>query len=196
MGQAVPAPISPLKINWFTETDISIAEDEKLLDLLVDSGCRQVLIGLESPSGDDLAGMDPANWKQQQSDKYLGAIEAIQSRGVTVNGCFILGLDSHTPEVFTQLKDYIDRSGLLEVQITVLTPFPGTPLYERMRAEGRLLTDRYWDRCTLFDVNYRPRNMSVDELETGMRWLFKEVYNEREYVRRQRNYMELVKQRM
>jgi radical SAM superfamily enzyme YgiQ (UPF0313 family) len=141
-------------------------------------------------------GMDPTNWKQQQSDKYLDAIEEIQSRGVTVNGCFIVGLDNHTPEIFSQLKEYIDRSGLLEVQLTVLTPFPGTPLYERMKREGRLLKDRYWDRCTLFDVNYHPKKMSVDELESGMRELFQDVYNERQYVRRQRNYMEIVKSRM
>jgi len=77
-----------------------------------------------------------------------------------------------------------------------LTPFPGTPLYRRLESEGRLLSARYWDRCTLFDVNFRPRNMSVDELEGGMRWLFSEVYNESEYTRRQRHYMELVKARM
>jgi radical SAM superfamily enzyme YgiQ (UPF0313 family) len=195
-GKEFLRAIIPLKINWFTETDISIADDEELLDLLGDSGCRQVLIGLESPIGDDLAGMDPANWKQQQSDKYLEAIEQIQSRGVSVNGCFIVGLDNHTPEIFSQLKEYIDRSGLLEVQITVLTPFPGTPLYERMRSEGRLLKDRYWDRCTLFDVNYRPQKMSVEQLETGMCELFRDVYNQREYLQRQRNYMEIVKQKL
>jgi radical SAM superfamily enzyme YgiQ (UPF0313 family) len=115
---------------------------------------------------------------------------------VTVNGCFIVGLDNHTPEIFSQLKEYIDRSGLLEVQLTVLTPFPGTPLYERMKREGRLLKDRYWDRCTLFDVNYHPKKMSVEELESGMRELFQDVYNESQYVRRQRNYMEIVKSRM
>ena len=195
-GKEFLRAIIPLGINWFTETDVSIADDEELLDLLADSGCRQVLIGLESPSGDDLSGMDPSGWKQKRSDRYLEAIETIQSRGVTVNGCFILGLDSHTPETFGKLKEYIDASGLLEVQITVMTPFPGTPLHERMRREGVLLKDRYWDRCTLFDVNYRPKGMSTEQLEEGMRWLFREIYNEREYTRRQRQYMEIVKRRL
>ena len=75
------------------------------------------------------------------------------------------------------------------------TPFPGTPLYARLRREGRLLAERFWDRCTLFDVNYQPRHMSIDELEKGLRWLFGELYGEGPLNRRQRHYMEIVKQR-
>lgn len=195
-GKEFLRAIIPLNISWFTETDISIADDDELLELLAESGCRQVLIGLESPSGNDLQNIDPTGWKQKHSDHYLEAIDKIQSTGVTVNGCFILGLENQTAEIFPHLKEFIDRAGLLEVQVTVQTPFPGTPLYDRLRAEGALLRDRYWDRCTLFDVNYRPRGMSVEELEAGMRWLFREIYNEREYTRRQRQYMEIVKRRL
>jgi radical SAM superfamily enzyme YgiQ (UPF0313 family) len=195
-GKEFLRAIIPLGLSWFTETDISVADDDELLGLLAESGCRQILIGLESPGEEDLSGMDPAGFKQKRCDQYLSAIDRIQSRGVTVNGCFILGLDNHTPDIFPRLKEFIDRSGLLEVQLTVMTPFPGTPLYDRLRREGRLLTDRYWDRCTLFDVNYRPARMSVEELESGLRWLFSEVYNERELARRQRHYMEIVKQGM
>jgi radical SAM superfamily enzyme YgiQ (UPF0313 family) len=126
----------------------------------------------------------------------MSAIDRIQTCGITVNGCFILGLDNHTPEIFETVRDFVCRSGLLEVQITVQTPFPGTPLYARLRRDGRLLADRYWDRCTLFDVNFYPRRMSVDELESGLRWLFGEIYNEREFIRRKRRYMEIVKARM
>ncbi len=195
-GKEFLRAVAPLGLNWFTETDISVADDDELLDLLAESGCRQILIGLESPGGDDLAGVDPHNWKRKRSSHYLEAIERIQSRGVTVNGCFVLGLDNHTPEIFVRVKEFVERSRLLEVQLTVLTPFPGTPLYARLAREGRLLRPRYWDRCTLFDVNYRPRGMTVEQLEEGLRWLFREVYNEREYARRQRHYMEIVKQRL
>ena len=94
------------------------------------------------------------------------------------------------------MKEFVERTGLLEVQITILTPFPGTPLYEQMRREGALLQERYWDRCTLFDVNYTPKGMTVEELEEGARWLFSEIYNEREYTRRKRRYMEIVKGRL
>jgi radical SAM superfamily enzyme YgiQ (UPF0313 family) len=195
-GKEFLRALIPLQIQWFTETDIAVADDEELLDLLAESGCKQVLIGLESPEGEDLAGMDPVNWKQKQQGRYLEAIDRIQSRGVSVNGCFILGLDTHTPDVFPRLKEFIDGSGLLEVQVTVQTPFPGTPLFERLKREGRLLKDRFWERCTLFDVNHKPARMTVEELEAGMRWLFGELYNEKEYVRRKRHYMEIVKARM
>ncbi|MFQ5504780.1 MAG: B12-binding domain-containing radical SAM protein [Planctomycetota bacterium] len=185
--------ITPLGIRWFTETDISVADDEAFVDLLARSGCKQVLIGLESPSSAALTGMDPAGWKEKRADRYLEAIDRLQSRGVTVNGCFILGLDAHTPAVFEEVRDFVERSGLLEVQLTVQTPFPGTPLYDRLKREGRLLQDRFWDRCTLFDVNYRPKQMSVEELETGLRWLFEEIYKEEELTRRRRRFMDIVK---
>jgi len=188
--------IAPLGLNWFTETDVSVADDDELLDLLAESGCRQILIGLESPSGSDLGQVDPGNWKQSRSDRYLEAIDRIQSRGVSVNGCFILGLDGHTPDIFQEVKTFVEHSGLLEVQLTVMTPFPGTPLYQRLHNEGRLLQERYWDRCTLFDVNYKPSGMSVEELETGLRWLFEQTYSDEQFNKRKRNYIEIVKARL
>lgn len=192
-GRQFLRAIIPLGIHWFTETDISVAEDDELLDLLAASGCRQILIGLESPDATGLKGMDPFNWKHRHFHRYLEAIDKIQSRGIAVNGCFILGLDSHTPETFSQVQDFVRRSRLLEVQVTVQTPFPGTPLYHRLQRERRLLKDRFWDRCTLFDVNFIPKHMTVEELESGMRWLFQEIYNEQEFNRRKRHYMDLIK---
>lgn len=191
-GKQFLRALEPMEVLWFTETDISVADDPELLDMLAGSSCRQVLIGLESPDADGLTGMDPHDWKRRHADHYLEAIEKIQSRGITVNGCFILGLDGDSPETFERVRDFVALSGLLEVQLTVQTPFPGTPLYARLRREGRLLSDRYWDRCTLFDVNYRPKNMSVEDLEGGLRWLFGEIYNEREFVRRKRRYMDIL----
>jgi radical SAM superfamily enzyme YgiQ (UPF0313 family) len=195
-GKEFLRAIAPLGLNWFTETDVSVADDDELLDLLAESGCRQLLIGLESPGPDGLEGVDPHDWKLKRSSRYLEAIDKIQSRGVTVNGCFVLGLDQHTPDIFGRVKEFVERSRLLEVQITVQTPFPGTPLYERLAREGRLLRPRYWERCTLFDVTYQPRGMTVEQLEQGLRWLFAEVYNEREFTRRKRHYMEIVKARL
>jgi radical SAM superfamily enzyme YgiQ (UPF0313 family) len=175
-------------IRWFTETDVSIANDLELCDLLAESGCRQVLIGFESPVAADITGIDPADWKARHAPRYRRVIDTLQSRGVSVNGCFILGLDTHTPEVFPQVLEFVRSSGLAEVQFTVLTPFPGTPLYARLKRGGRLLTERFWDRCTLFDVNYRPLRMSVEELESGLRWLFRETYSTEETQRRKRGF--------
>ena len=182
-------------VRWFTETDVSLADDPELLDLLADSGCQQVLVGLESVNQSGLDRLDRANWKSKRYASYEKFIDAVQRRGVTVNGCFILGLDSDTPHVFCDVADFVKRTGLIECQVTVLTPFPGTRLYERLKAEGRLLEERYWDRCTLFDVNFRPKNMSVAELESGMRWLFGELYATPEVNRRRRNFIEIEKRR-
>jgi radical SAM superfamily enzyme YgiQ (UPF0313 family) len=179
----------PEGLRWFTETDASIADDLPLCDLLAGSGCRQLLIGFESPRVGDLAGLDPADWKREQAPRIRRVIDVLQSRGVSVNGCFILGLDAHTPDIFPALLDFVRTSGLAEVQFTVLTPFPDTPLYHRLRREGRLLNDRFWDRCTLFDVNYRPARMSIEELESGLRWLFKNSYSEGETSRRTRSFV-------
>ena len=112
-----------------------------------------------------------------------------------MNGCFVLGLDAHDAGIFESVRDFIRDFNLLEAQLTVLTPFPGTPLYARLKREGRLLKERFWDRCTLFDVNYQPKNMSVEELEGGLRWLFGEIYNAREFARRKRHFMEIAKRR-
>jgi radical SAM superfamily enzyme YgiQ (UPF0313 family) len=183
----------PLEIKWFTETDISVADDEELLRLMYHSGCYQLLIGLESTSRDSLDGIDTHNWKLKHRDGYLEAIDRIQSNGITVNGCFIVGLDGDTPSIFKDIKDFIEKSKLLEAQATVLTPYPGTPLYKRLKSEGRLLKDDFWDRCTMFDINFRPKNMTIEELEKGLLWLFEEIYTEKEYLKRKRYYMDIVK---
>ena len=183
----------PLEIKWFTETDISVADDEELLRLMYHSGCYQLLIGLESTNRVSLNGLDTHNWKLKRLDGYLAAINRIQSNGITVNGCFVVGLDGDTPNIFGEIRDFIQESRLLEAQVTVLTPYPGTPLYKRLKSEGRLLKDKCWDRCTLFDINFMPKNMSIEELEKGLLWLFKEIYTEEEYLKRKRYYMDIVK---
>jgi len=166
------------KVRWFTETDLSVAQDGELLALMRDSGCAQVLIGLESTS---LAGLDgleqKTNWKAKQRDRYLGAIERIQDHGITVNGCFILGLDGTGPESFDEILAFVRESGLFEVQLTVQTPFPGTPLYDRLKKQGRLLREDAWELCTLFDVNFAPDCMSVSELESGFKGLVEQIYS-------------------
>jgi radical SAM superfamily enzyme YgiQ (UPF0313 family) len=132
-------------VRWFTETDIRVAEDEELLDLMRDSGCQQVLIGLETPRRAGLEGLEmKTNWKARKLDDYKAAIDRIQNHGITVNGCFILGLDGDTSEVFEHVHRFVKESSLYEVQITFQTPFPGTPLYDRLRKEGRIIRDKAW----------------------------------------------------
>jgi radical SAM superfamily enzyme YgiQ (UPF0313 family) len=179
------------KVRWFTEADIAVAQDGELLGLMRDSGCQQVLIGLESPRRSSLEGVETnANWKLRQRENYLATIAKIQSYGVTVNGCFILGLDGDTPEVFDEVFDFVRESELYEVQITFMTAFPGTPLYQRLKQEGRLLRDRAWELCTLFDINFRPRRMSVGQLQTGFVDLARRLYSAEETGERRKKFKE------
>jgi radical SAM superfamily enzyme YgiQ (UPF0313 family) len=180
-------------IRYFTETDVSVAFDDELLDLLYASGCRQVLIGFESPRRESLDRIDTVNWKLRQRDRYLEAIDRIQAHGVSVCGCFVVGFDADTPSIFDELREFIDESRLLEVQLTVLTPFPGTRLYDRLAAEGRLLYPGAWERCRLFDVNFRPRHMSPEQLEDGLVELWKSTYNATAFAARKHYYRQLVR---
>lgn len=182
------------KVRWFTEADVRVAEDDELLGLIRDSGCQQVLIGLESPLGNSLEGMElKNNWKARQQDFYKSAIEKIQSYGITVNGCFILGLDTHTPAVFENVFQFVRESGLYEVQVTFMTAFPGTPLYHRLKQEGRILRDKAWELCTLFDINFQPKNMSVAELQNGFLDLVKRLYSADETAARRSNFKRRLK---
>ncbi len=181
--------LAPEHLRWFTETDVRLAEDDELLALMRDSGCQQVLIGLESPRRASLEGVElKQNWKVRQQDHYRAAIAKIQSFGITVNGCFILGLDADTPEVFDDVLVFVRDSGLYEVQITFLTAFPGTPLYARLKREGRIMRDHAWELCTLFDINITPQNMSVDQLQSGFLRLAKQLYSAEETQSRRRNF--------
>ena len=146
-----------------------------------------------SVSKKSLKGIDSSDWKLARRDRYLEAIEKMQSKGISVNGCFIVGLDGDGPNVFEDIRNFIIESRLIEAQVTVLTPFPGTRLYERLKTEGRLLEEKYWDSCTLFDVNFRPKNMSVTDLEKGLIWLFKEIYSEEAFLGRKRHYINIVR---
>ena len=178
-------------IRWFTETDVSIADDEELLDLMRDSGCAEVLIGFESPTPQGLERVElKRNWKRMQFDRYDAAIERIQSRGIAVNACFVLGLDGDGPDVFEGVERFVTKACPFDVQITVLTPFPGTPLYDRLEREGRLLYPGDWSRCTLFDVNYRPQNMTVEQLRGGLVDLGRRLYSEESVADRRAGFKE------
>ena len=79
-------------------------------------------------------------------------------------------------------------SGLYEVQVTFLTAFPGTPLYARLKPKGRILRDQAWELCTLFDINFTPKNMSVTQLQAGFLRLVKQLYSAEETQTRRRNF--------
>ena len=182
------------KLRWFTEADVRVADDDELLGLMRDSGCQQVLIGLESPCRTSLYGLElKSNWKLRQQDFYKEAIAKIQSYGITVNGCLILGLDGDTRDVFDDVLNFVRDSRLYEVQVTFMTAFPGTPLYARLKREGRILRDRAWELCTLFDINFQPKNMSVEQLQSGFLKLAKQLYSAEETHERRSKFKRMLK---
>jgi radical SAM superfamily enzyme YgiQ (UPF0313 family) len=177
------------KIRWFAETDLSVHQDAELLRLMRESGCAEVLIGLESPGQWGLPGLElKRDWKLRHWTQSKEAVQRIQSFGIRVNGCFILGLDGQGPEIFDKVLEFVMETEMFDVQITVQTPFPGTPLYARLKHEGRLLRDDAWETCTLFDVNFRPQGMSSDELRRGFRELGTQLYSDELTERRRASF--------
>jgi radical SAM superfamily enzyme YgiQ (UPF0313 family) len=178
-GKRLLGALEPLGVRWFTETDISVADDPELVGRLRDAGCAQVLIGLESPSVAALAGVErAADWKARRVDRYALAVERLQQAGISVNGCFVLGLGPDPNVEVDAVLDFVATSGLHEVQVTVRTPFPGTPLYDDLEARGRLIAADDWDRCTLFDVAFTPEGSSVDALRSALHRATRELYSD------------------
>lgn len=93
-----------------------------------------------------------------------------------VNACFVVGLDGH-PTVFDALLDFVAEAQPFDVQVTVHTPFPGTPFHARLKSQGRLLSDGAWERCTSFDVNFRPQGTAPEELRAGLKRMVIALYS-------------------
>lgn len=168
--------------RWFTESDWRIGERPELLEQLRASGCRQVLVGIES-----LVFRHPGmGAKADRLERMLAAVDAIQAAGIVVNGCFVLGADGETDESAERLAEFLCDSPFAEVQVTLQTPFPGAPLRERLRAEGRLPADAPWSSHTLFDVCFEPDRMSVVELEAAFEAVLRRVFSAQQTEKRAR----------
>ncbi len=176
-------------LRWFTESDISIGEDNELLDQMHAAGCLEVLIGLESPDQLSLKGIElKTDWKYRNWNKSRQAVINIQRHGIAVNGCFIVGLDEHRQDIFDKIFHASEELELFDVQITIQTAFPGTPLYDRLLAEQRIIEPDNWEKCTLFDVNFLPKHMSPDQLRNGFRNLVSRLYNPESTHRRREQF--------
>ena len=182
------------KIRWFTEADIAVGDDPEFLQLLFESGCKEVLIGLESPTRSGLNGLELRNnWKLKRTDTYIANIKSIQAAGIRVNACFIVGLDEHTDTIFDDIYGFAKETCVYDIQVTLPTPFPGTQLYQRLKNEGRLLEDKAWQKCTLFDILFQPINFSVEQLRQGFRELVKRLYTKEFTEFRRKSFHEILK---
>jgi radical SAM superfamily enzyme YgiQ (UPF0313 family) len=175
--------------RWFAETDLSVADDPKLLRLMQLAGCREILIGLESPTAQTMSGLEMhANWKYKVWPQYKRAVKTIQAHGIRVIGCFVVGLDGQTPEVAAQILDFAGELELFDIQITIQTAFPGTPLYASLKEQGRLVEPDNWTKCTLFDINFSPSDMTAHELRSTFITLADRLYSPEATQRRREQF--------
>ncbi len=156
-------------VLWECYCDISVAEQDELLECLRESNCVLLLIGLESLRRENLVRENP--WKASRVDGYRQSVEKIQSKGMGVSGLFIVGFEHDTPDVFDEICDFARRTRLMDVEVSALCPFPGTELYRRMEQQGRIFC-RDWSRYTWIHVNHQPMKMSAGEILEGLFGLF------------------------
>lgn len=169
--------LAPLKLRWVSQAAIDAAHDEECLELMARSGCQGVLIGFES--------LDPANLalmnKRFNSMRggYEVALANLRRHRIRVYGTFVFGYDHDGPESFGQAVDFARRHGFYIAAFNHLTPFPGTPLYERLQAEGRLTFERWWldERYRYNVVPFRPQRLAPEEVERGCVAARREFYS-------------------
>ena len=162
----------PLGVQWFGLSTVLLAHDRELLELVARSGCRGLLLGLETVSPDSLK---DAKKKFNESVDFKRFVGDLHHLGIAVQGCFVFGLDHDTPEVFDTTVEFAIDAGVDLPRFAVLTPFPGTPLYTRLESEDRILT-RDWEQYDGQHVVFQPRAMSVQQLAEGHERAWKQVY--------------------
>ncbi|MDA8016743.1 MAG: B12-binding domain-containing radical SAM protein [Thermoanaerobaculia bacterium] len=159
--------LAPLKLRWVSQASITVAFDEEALELLKKSGCQGLLIGFESLDEDNLAEMNKRFNTMRGGAR--AALENMRRAGLRVYGTFIFGYDHDGPESFRTAVEFCQEEGLFIAAFNHITPFPGTPLYDRLAEQGRLVFDAWWldERYRYNQVPFRPRSMTPEELERG-----------------------------
>lgn len=172
--------MKPLKKWWLTQASLDIAKDDKLLDLMKESGCIGVFLGIESFSVESLA---DAHKRQNKIENYKTAVAAIHKRGIAVMAGFIAGFDHDTVESIEEMANRIMEVGIDVPFLSVMTPFRGTPVYRELLRDGRML-ERGWQYYNGYNVAFRPLKMSPRELLLAHRNLWKKSFSVIYSVRR------------
>ncbi len=170
----------PLKVQWFGLSTVLIAHDPELMELMARSGCKGLLLGLETVSRESLK---DAGKRFNASVDYKRLIADLHHLGIAVQGCFVFGLDHDTPDVFDATVAFAIDAGVDLPRFAVLTPFPGTPLHRRLEAEGRILS-RDWSLYDGQHVVFQPRSMTAAQLHAGHERAWKQVYGWNAIARR------------
>jgi len=158
------AALKPLKISWVGQSSISmLVNDDELLTLAAESGCKGLFIGLESIKE---AQMSSLRKSFKSLERLENALKKMRKAGIFVLASMIFGFDEDTKEVFDDTAKFLIKNKALTVSFNVLTPYPGTKTFQKMKQEGRLLSDdwKYYDHST---VVFQPKNMSPYELMVG-----------------------------
>ena len=161
-GKDLLKALIPLRINWIAQADITIADDDGLLNLIRESGCVYLFIGFEGVTEEGIA--DLSNWKSRQIKMYSDKIRKMKSHGICVCGGFIVGTNSDDETIFDRILDFSTKNDLDHVNISILTPFPGTRIRKRLGKENRLL-DKPWSNYNFLGVNHRPKLILPRELQ-------------------------------
>ena len=161
--------------SWGSQVCVTIAEHDDLLEAAAASGANTFYIGFESVEAEALASMDKRINLRPKIAGFKEAIHRMHEHGIGVIGGFILGADTDTVDSFKRTAEFIHETGIDGCQFTILTPFPGTRLYDQMRQEGRLLYTDYprdWARYNAYELVIRPRNMTIHELVRGQQYMY------------------------
>jgi len=164
----------PLEKWWLTQASMDIAKDPELIDLMRASGCIGVFFGIESFGKESLK---EAHKTQNKVEYYKACIEAVHQRGIAVMAGFIAGFDGDSPESIVDMAHRLYEIGVDVPFLSVLTPYKGTPLFDRLEGEGRLLEDRGWQFYNGYNVAFQPHTMSPDELLRAHRQLWRTAFS-------------------
>jgi radical SAM superfamily enzyme YgiQ (UPF0313 family) len=165
--------LRPLEKIWSAAVTIDVTDDPSLVREMALAGCTGVFVGLETLDDRNLA---LAHKKTPRTSDYARRVRILHDHGIQVNGSFVLGFDHDGPDVFDRTVSWIEENRLECATFHIMTPYPGTPLFRELEAEGRIL-HRSWDLYDTAHVVFRPRLMSEDELAAGYASCYRRLFS-------------------
>lgn len=165
---------------WAGSASMNVAEDDELLKYMEASGCKMVFLGIESELIDQLEQTNKNVNLKIGVDKFSEVYKKIHDHKIAVMGAFIFGLDNDTSDTISRRTDYMLNSDIDIMQATILTPLPGTLLFNRFKEEGRLLYSNFpedWDRYNYTEVVFQPQKMSAEEFAEAASINWEKLYN-------------------
>jgi len=166
------AAMAPMRKRWVAQCSLEIADDAELLALAHRAGCRGLFIGIETLSEANLAAIDKGF---NDSAGYMKRLRTIRRAGIGVQAGIIVGLDGDDVGVFERVLRFLDQARIDALQLNILTPLPGTPMYEQFHRDGRII-DCDWGHYDFRHTVIRPARMTVAELQAGADWLYRQYY--------------------